>query len=167
MLHCLRERANRLRRQVIALCCLLALAGCASSHPPLPPPEMGPYRLDTGDTLRVIVYNQESLSAEYTIGDSGTISFPLLGEILARSLSVQDLQKKIFDGLNTGILVNPGVSVELTRYRPYFVVGEVGRPGDYAFTPGLNILTAVARAGGFTVRADERRMTVVRKADGR
>lgn len=123
----------------------------------------GPYRLDTGDVVRVLVYNQTGLSTEYKIGDNGTISLPLLGEVNARGLTAQELQKGIYDGLNNGIFVNPGVSVEVSQYRPFFVVGEVSKPGQYPYTPGMNVLGAVAAAGGFTVRADDRHMTMIRK----
>ena len=151
----------------------LALAGCAlvpsgsTVPPPLPAVAAGPYRLDAGDTVRVIVYNQQSLSTDYLVGDNGTISLPLLGEVRARGLSVQELQKGIYDGLNNGIFVNPGVSVEVAQYRPFFIVGEVSKPGQYSYASGLNVLGAVAVAGGFTVRADERHITMVRRQQGR
>jgi len=126
----------------------------------------GPYRLDAGDVVRVIVYNQQSLSTDYKVGDDGTISLPLIGQVKARSLTVQELQKAIYDGLNNGIFVNPGVSVEISQYRPFFVLGEVSKPGQYSYAPGMNVLGAVAVAGGFTVRADNRRMTMIRKVQG-
>lgn len=122
----------------------------------------GPYRLDAGDTVRVLVYNQTGLSTEYKVGDNGTISLPLLGEVKARGSTAQELQKAIYDGLNNGIFVNPGVSVEVSQYRPFFVVGEVSKPGQYPYTPGMNVLGAVAAAGGFTIRADDRNMTMIR-----
>jgi len=140
---------------------LLLVAACAVP-PPLPPADPGPYRLDAGDVVRVIVYNQQSLSTDYTVSDSGTISVPMVGEISARSLTVQELQSKIYDKLNNGILVNPGVSVQIAQSRPVFVVGEVSKPGQYPYMPKLNVLGAVASAGGFTVRADQSTVTVVR-----
>ncbi len=140
---------------------LLIVAGCAHP-PPLPPADPGPYRLDAGDVVRVIVYNQQSLSTDYTVSDSGTISIPMIGEIAARSLTVQELQAKIYEKLNNGVLVNPGVSVQLAQSRPVFVVGEVSKPGQYPYLPNLNVLAAVASAGGYTVRADQSYVTVVR-----
>jgi polysaccharide export outer membrane protein len=164
------EEGFLMRGIMVALCLLFTLAGCTGM--PLPPllpaaADTGPYRLDTGDVVRVLVYNQESLSTEYTVGDNGTISIPTLGEIRARALTAQELQKVIFDGLNNGVLVNPGVSVQLAQYRPFYIVGEVAKPGQYPFTPGLNVLGAVAVAGGFTIRADQRQMTVVRTQGNR
>lgn len=157
-----------MRGTVIALFCLLMLVACAAMTPliTLPAAETGPYRLDTGDTVRVIVYNQEGLSADYTVSDSGTISVPTLGEIRARGLTAPELQNSIHDGLSNGILVNPSVSVQLAQYRPFYVVGEVSKPGQYPYAPGLNILGAVAVAGGFTIRANQREVTVVRAQAG-
>lgn len=155
-----------MRGALIALCCLLVLSGCNGVPPPgLPAANEGPYRLDSGDKVRVIVYGEASLSTEYAVGDNGMISVPMIGDIKARSRTVQELQKQIKDGLKS-VLVNPSVSVEISQYRPFFIVGEVGKPGEYPYTTGLNVLTAVAMAGGFTVRADKNRMTVVRKKDG-
>ncbi len=148
--------------QIGGLLCILLTGGC-TGLPMLPASGNGPYRLDSGDQVRVIVYNQESLSAAYTVSDNGTISFPMLGEIKARALTPQELQKEIYDGLGNGVLVNPGISVEVTQYRPFFIVGEVAKPGQYPYVSGLNVLTAVAMAGGFTVRADETHPRVVRK----
>ena len=159
-----------MQRIVFVLFYALLLAACAGREPlqTLPPnADPGPYRLDTGDTVRVLVYNQESLSTEYTVGDNGTISVPTLGEIRARGLTALQLQGAIHNGLNDGILVNPGVSVELSKYRPFYIVGEVNKPGQYPYTPGLNILGAVAVAGGFTIRADRRVVTVVRTQTGK
>ena len=154
-----------MRGVTIALCCVLMLAGCMSPQPPAPTSIDGPYRLDSGDKVRVIVYGEQSLSTDYTVGDNGMISFPMIGDIAARSKTVQELQVQIKDGLKK-VLVNPSVSVEVSQYRPFYIVGEVGKPGEYPYTTGLNVLTAVAMAGGYTVRADKERMTVVRKKDG-
>jgi len=156
------KTAAKLRGLIGTIFCVLTLAGCAHPLPPLPVGASGSYQLDTGDTVRVIVYNQQSLSTDYIVGDSGTISIPMVGEVKARALTVQELQQQLYNKLNNGILVNPGVGVQLTQCRPIFVVGEVTKPGQYPYVPKLNVLEAVATAGGFTVRADKTYMTVVR-----
>jgi polysaccharide export outer membrane protein len=150
------------RAWACAIACVM-LAGCETQQaPPLPQAGGGMYRLNTGDTVRVLVYNQPSLSNDFTVNDDGTISFPMVGIVKARGQSVQDLEHDLYNRLNDGILVKPGVSVQLSQARPIFVVGEVGKPGQYPYVAKLNVLGAVAAAGGFTVRADRTRVTVVR-----
>lgn len=153
--------STMLRTWVCAIACAL-LAGCAQSPPPLPNGTVGIYHLGVGDTVRVIVYNQQSLSNDFTVGDDGTISVPMLGAVPARGKTVQELESDLYSKLNDGVLVKPGVSVQLAQSRPVFVVGEVGKPGQYPYLTKLNVLGAVAAAGGFTVRADRDQVTVVR-----
>lgn len=153
-------------RLSIVLCCVFLLAACSTpAHPPLPTADSGPYRLDSGDKIRVIVYGEQTLSTEYAVDDNGSISIPMVGEVTARAKTVADLRSEVADRLKK-VLVNPSVSVEIIEYRPFFIVGEVGKPGEYPFRSGLNVLAAVAMAGGFTVRADQERLTVVRNVDG-
>jgi polysaccharide biosynthesis/export protein len=148
---------------------VLAVLGCAQQQPPPLPSSAsnGAYRLNTGDTVRVLVYNQQSLSNDFTVTDDGTISFPMVGVVKARGETVQELEHDLYNKLNDGVLVKPGVSVQLAQARPIFVVGEVGKPGQYPFVAKLNVLGAVAAAGGFTVRADHNRVTVVRAMQDR
>jgi polysaccharide export outer membrane protein len=147
--------------------CAIILAGCAQTPPPLPVAATEQYRLGTGDTVRILVYNQQSLSNDFIVGDDGTISVPMLGAVAARGKTVQELERDLYNKLNDGILVKPGISVQLAQSRPIFVVGEVGKPGQYPYLAKLNVLGAVAAAGGFTVRADHSEVTVVRAVKDR
>jgi polysaccharide export outer membrane protein len=153
-------------RVIAAFCMLLVLAACAPRAPFLPTDGDGRYRLDSGDKVRVIVYNEQSLSTEYVVGDNGTISMPMVGEVMARGRTTDELRQAILAELRNGILVNPGASVEIAQFRPFFIVGEVAKPGQYPFVSGLNVLGAIAIAGGFTVRADKNHLVVVRSRDG-
>ena len=143
------------------------MMGCTHAPPPLPGANAGPYRLDTGDIVRVIVYNQQSLSTDYTVGDDGTISVPMVGGVKARAQTVDELQSDLYNKLNDGVLVKPGVSIQLAQARPIFVIGEVAKPGQYPYLAKLNVLGAVAVAGGFTVRADQRKVSVMRSVRDR
>jgi polysaccharide export outer membrane protein len=155
-----------MRRFLGLSCCVLLLAGCAKQLPTAPPVEDA-YRLDSGDRVRVIVYGETSLSTDYGVDDAGDISFPMIGQIEARNATAQDLRNRITSALvQKGILANPGVSVEITQYRPFFILGEVNKPGQYPSGSDLNILSAVAVAGGFTVRADKNDISVLRTKDG-
>jgi polysaccharide export outer membrane protein len=148
----------------IIFCCILVTACAQVDLPPLPLPQGTAYRLDTGDTVRVIVFNQQAFSTDYTVADDGTLSFPILGEIKARTLTVAELKQEIRAGLSNGVLKDPAVSVQLSQYRPFFVIGEVAKPGQYPYMPDLNALGAVAVAGGFSIRADEEHLSVLRKS---
>ena len=64
------------------------------------------------------------------------------------------------------MLRKPSVSVEVATYRPIYVLGEVNKPGQYPYQPGMTVVSAAAVAGGFTYRAVEDYASVVRTVDG-
>lgn len=157
------------RRYFLVFLATAPLAACASGGrlEPLPPPRPGPYVLGAGDTVRIIVFNQKQLTDTYELDDSGTIDLPLLGVIRAAGLTTPELAQKISSRLKAGgILLYPSVAVEITRYRPFYILGEVNKPGQYPFRPGMTVLTAVSLAGGFTYRAVESYAGIVRVMDG-
>jgi polysaccharide export outer membrane protein len=90
----------------------------------------------------------------------------MIGQIKAATRTVQQVQQDIYDKLNNGILVNPGVSVELSQARPVSVLGEVNRPGQFPYQSQMTVLSAVAAAGGFTVRADQNYVVITRSSQG-
>ncbi|NVN11644.1 polysaccharide biosynthesis/export family protein [Nguyenibacter vanlangensis] len=142
--------------RIVCLAALATLAGCApgSSLPPMPPPANVAYRLGAGDQLRVLTYNDLQLTNSFTVGDNGRIAFPLIGSIQASGLTTHELESAITSRLVAeGVLNHPSVSVEVTQYRPIFVLGEVAHPGQYPYMPGMTTLSAVALAGGYTYRA--------------
>ena len=111
-----------------------------------------PYRLGAGDRIRVTVFEQDGLTNTYSVDQSGYISFPLVGAIPARGHTAQQLEGEIAAKLRQGYLRDPDVSVEIDRYRPIFVMGEVGAAGQYSYVPGLTVQKAIAIAGGFSPR---------------
>lgn len=120
------------------------------------------YRLGSGDKVRVTVFGEADLSGEYEIDGSGVVAFPLIGEVKAIGGSARDLEKTIANKLLDGYLKNPVVSIEVLTYRPFFILGEVKRPGSYPYKNGLTVLNAVAMAGGYTYRAKQSRWLVTR-----
>lgn len=127
----------------------------------------GPYRLDSGDKLRVTVFEQASLTNSYTVDQAGHVSFPLIGSVPARGSTTQELAGAIAAELRKGYLRNPDVSVEVETYRPFYIMGEVRSPGQYTYVNGLTAQTAVAIAGGFTARASERTVEISRQINGK
>jgi polysaccharide export outer membrane protein len=124
------------------------------------------YRLGAGDKVRVIVFGEESLTGEFDVpGGTGTISFPLIGDVQAGGLTVDQLETEIEAKLKDGYLKAPHVSIEVLNYRPFYILGEVTKPGEYPYTNGLTVLNAVATANGFTYRADTRRVFIKRAND--
>ena len=118
------------------------------------------YRLGSADKLRVIVFGETSLSGEFVISDSGEIAFPLIGNVHAAGLTVAQFQEALRTKLADGYLRDPRVSAEVENYRPFYILGEVQKPGEYPFTSGLTVLNAVATAGGFTYRANTKLVTI-------
>ena len=147
---------------------LLALAGCSGGDLPLlDQPIAGPYALGTGDELRLTVFGQPQLSTTYFVSPQGTISVPLIGDVMASGRSSDQLSQEVREDLRErGMVVNPSVSVDIITYRPIYVLGEVEKPGAYPYQPGLTMLSAVALAGGFTYRGVTSGGTVVRTSHG-
>jgi polysaccharide biosynthesis/export protein len=155
-------------RFLCLLLCLSALA-CAPGRglPVLPESVPGAYRLGPGDVVRLITFGEESLTGEFRVSDSGMIALPLVGGIRASGLSPDALAVKVGETLVRGnLLRSPSVSAEVIAYRPIFVLGEVSKPGQFPYQPGMTVVTAVAVAGGFTYRAVDDYASVVRTQDG-
>ncbi len=156
-----------------ALASVLALAvlttGCTSYRPAPPAFHEAidkPYILDAGDTVRVTVFEQDGLTNTYAVDQSGYIAFPLVGPVPARGSTVQQVERALANKLRNGYLRDPDVSVQVDRYRPIFVMGEVGSAGQYSYVPGLTVQKAIALAGGYTPRAQQADADVTRSING-
>ena len=114
---------------------------------------VGAYTLGNGDQLRITVFGQPDLSGQFEVDGTGAISMPLIGQVQALGLTTPELESHIVSMLEGDYILNPRVSAEVINYRPYYILGEVNRPGEYPYTSGLTVLNAVAAAGGFTYRA--------------
>jgi polysaccharide export outer membrane protein len=118
------------------------------------------YRLGSGDKLRVITFGEESLTGEFSVSGGGKVSLPLVGEVQAAGLTVPEFQRGVENALKKGYMNQPRVSVEVINYRPFYILGEVTRPGEYPYTSGLTVLDAVATANGFTYRANTKKVWI-------
>jgi polysaccharide export outer membrane protein len=125
------------------------------------------YRLGTGDKIRVNVYGEEDLSGEFFVDSVGQVQLPLVGQVKAASLTVHEFVAEVTNALKEGYLKDPKVSVEVLNYRPFYIIGEVNKPGEYPFENGLNVLGAVALAGGYTYRANDSSVYVRRAGTGK
>lgn len=161
------------RPRLIAFACVAFVFGLSacSSYSPAPKTSqqtaLQPYHLDSGDRVRVTVFEQPGLSNTYTVDQAGYIAFPLVGQVAARGQTLPALEAAIADSLRKGFLRDPDVTIEIDRYRPVYVMGEVSRPGQYSYVPGMTAQTAVAIAGGFTPRGNQRDVDITRRVNGR
>lgn len=158
-----------LRPCVVALA--IALTGCAATAPPLETPTTpitaaGEYRLGPGDNVRVIVFGQEQLSGEFSVDGSGRIALPLIGEVEATGNSPRDLEARIAKRLSDGYVRDPKVSVEVLTFRPFYIIGEVNKPGQFPYASGMTALSAVAAAGGYTYRGRQDYVIITRTING-
>jgi len=117
------------------------------------------YKLDTGDKLRVIVFGEPDLGGEYEVDGSGFVRLPLIGQIPAAGIGLHDFEIRVKSALEEGYLKNAKVSIEVINYRPFYILGQVNKPGEYPFVNGMSVLNAVALAAvehGTDVGVDQR-----------
>ncbi len=155
---------------VHALLAAALLVGCSSYRPaPAAFHEVldHPYRLGAGDRVRITVFEQEGLTNTYAVDQSGYIAFPLIGAVAARGYTVQQVEGQIAEKLRQGYLRDPDITVEVDRYRPVFVMGEVGAAGQYSYVPGMTVQKAIAAAGGYSARANQSNVDVTRDINGK
>jgi polysaccharide biosynthesis/export protein VpsN len=128
--------------------------------------ELSSYKLGSGDTITIRVLGEEDLKRERVrLSDAGTISFPVLGEIRVKGLTVGGLEEYITKGLKGRYLLNPQVTVSIDEYRNFFVNGMVEKPGGYPFSPGMTVRKAISVAGGFKERASREKINIIRDDD--
>lgn len=160
--HTMNTRHDITIRSLLAL--LLAMALLAVTTGPVRAqtgPEQNQYHLGTGDLIRIQVHNEDDLTLEARITSAGSVHFPFLGDIQVSGRTPVQLQTQITDGLRGDFLVDPKVSVSILDYRPFYVNGEVKKPGGFPFKPGLTVQKAIALAGGLTERASSSKIYII------
>jgi polysaccharide export outer membrane protein len=172
-----REWSQKMVRVIVALAVGVALAcGVAQAEPvnsaptsaqgpkatALPPEAAASYRLGAGDKLHIITFDEAQLTGDFYVGSDGKISLPMIGDVPARGRTESELRYDIEARLKDGYILNPTVSVQVLVYRPFYILGEVNKPGEYPYTDGLTVMRAVATAGGFTYRANTKRVFIKR-----
>jgi protein involved in polysaccharide export with SLBB domain len=166
--------------KVLRILPLLLLSGCAlpfgtySSGAPVPGPSAGPdgaitadqaladYHLGPGDQLRVTVFDEPDLSGDFTVSTQGTLSIPLVGDLPAAGKTGPEFAAALEERLRKGLVKEPRVSTQILLYRPFYILGEVGKPGTYPYPGAMTVLNAIATGGGFSYRADTRHVYIKR-----
>lgn len=118
------------------------------------------YTLGAGDKLRITVFGEPDLSGEFEVDGTGVVALPLIGIVHAAHSTLRGFEQTLHDKLADGYLKQPRVSVEVLNYRPFFILGEVVKPGSYPYVSGMTLVNAVALAGGYTYRANTARVTL-------
>ena len=126
----------------------------------------GNYTLGSGDQIEITVYGEPDLTTKVKIDKSGVITFPFIGDIQAIGSTTKALEKRIHDGLLGDYLIEPQVTVSVVSYRPFFIHGQVKRPGGYPFQDDLTLDKAIALAGGLANRASNSDWKITRIVDG-
>jgi protein involved in polysaccharide export with SLBB domain len=142
---------------LLALCSSLPTSAAAPLNAPAPAaaaPEAYDYVLGPGDVVRIIVFGEQSLTGEFTVAGNGILSFPLIGDVQASGKTIEDLRDEITAALQNGYVKDPKVSAEVLNFRPYYILGEVAKPGQYPYSNRITVMNAIATAGGFTYRAN-------------
>jgi polysaccharide biosynthesis/export protein len=139
----------------------------STTQPTLPPVQaQAPgYVVGAGDQIRITVFGEPELTGDYNVGAQGSISYALIGDVPVAGLSTEEVAALLATRLRDGYLQDPRVSVAVVTYRPFYILGEVQRPGTYPYAPDLTVMSAVATAGGFTYRANQR-MGYIRSVGG-
>lgn len=153
----------------LGIALLLPLSGNAGriwTKAPPPVARESSFRLSPGDKLKINTFGEPSLSGEFEISSAGTIGFPLIGEVQAAGREAQEVQRAITAALADGFVIDPKVTVDVANFRPIYILGEVNKPGEYPYAMGLTVRGAVAKADGFTYRANEKRVFIKRAGDG-
>jgi protein involved in polysaccharide export with SLBB domain len=154
---------NRIITVITFVCVMigLSLSSLTFAQAALGPGDTaGDYQLGVADELRITVFNEPNLSGQFVVNSNGMLSLPLIGEVRGAGVTVDQLRGRITQQLADGYLRDPKVSIQVLTYRPYYILGEVNKPGKYAYSSGLTVLNAVATAEGFTYRANKRRVFV-------
>lgn len=147
-------RSLRLLLFIVGITCVFA------NYVNLNATEIPAYKLGPGDKVRVTVFNEKDLSGDFDVSDQGLIALPLIGQVKVAGLTISQVEAIVTQKYGKDYLVDPHVTVEVLNYRPFFILGEVQKPGSYPYVSGMTVENAVALAGGYTPRANKDRIVI-------
>lgn len=155
---------------------LLLLTACATTESNYPNDLADQVReslsataLGPGDAFEIRVYREKDLSGTFQVSPSGTIDYPFLGRIEVNGLTSSDLARKLCEGLGTGFLKDPYVTVQVTDFQSkrIYVLGQVTKPGTFRYEDGMSIIQAITLAGGLTQGSRPNATVVTRVLNGK
>lgn len=147
------------------------LVGCASTTPgntrtQFPVILEDTYTVGAPDELKIAVYPQQELNQVVQIRPDGKITMNLIGDVFVEGRTPEEVDALLTKRLST-YLKGAEVTVTVTEFlsKRYYVVGEVGQPGRYAYVGKTSVVDAVMEAGSYTRRADIGRFILVRPSE--
>lgn len=159
------------RKATILSAFSVMLVGCnggLASLSPIPAAPAGPQRVETGDSIKIVIDDIDGTDGNYVVSSAGTISLPYINELQVRGLTIPEVQTKIAQAYRSaGIFNNPEVNVQPAELRPFYVLGEVARPGEFQYRQGMTVQAAISAAGGYTYRANKNEVEITRTINGR
>ncbi len=144
---------------------LFSLTALAQQTEPAAAEGADNYVLGPGDAIRIKVFGEPELDLDVQLTDSGTLNYPFLGTVKVTGMTLKQVEQRIYNGLKGDYFVEPNVFVGMVQYRPFYIHGEVKKPGGYPYQPGMTVDQAVALAGGLTERASKEKIFVAREGD--
>lgn len=144
---------------------LFSLTALAQQAEPAAAEGADNYVLGPGDAIRIKVFGEPELDLDVQLTDSGTLNYPFLGTVKVTGMTLKQVEQRIYNGLKGDYFVEPNVFVGMVQYRPFYIHGEVKKPGGYPYQPGMTVDQAVALAGGLTERASKEKIFVAREGD--
>ena len=148
----------------LLLCVFLLPAWAQENHAPAKQPaakdvaaslNTEDYRLGAGDKVHIVVFGETDLTGDYDVDGSGNVRMSLIGEVEAAGISLRDFEKRVKTALDNGYMKDAQVSVSVVNYRPFYIIGEVNKPGEYPYVNNMSVLNAIALAGGYAYRANQ------------
>lgn len=126
------------------------------------------YRIGPGDILQVSVWKEEGLQQEVLVRPDGGMSFPLAGDIQAGGKTVQQLQTALTQQIKR-FIPDPVITVMVIQVQnnKVFVVGKVNRPGEFVATHYVDVMQALAMAGGLNAYANSNNINILRRVRGK
>lgn len=143
----------------------IALGACTTAPVYIEPPyqpatSRQPYRISTGDKIKIVTFGEERLSGEFLVHGNGKISFPLFGDVPARGLTIAELVDSLTGRLAPDYVRDPQMTAEVISFQPVYILGEVARPGQFPYVEGMTMYALIAQAGGLSYRANRKRAYV-------
>jgi polysaccharide biosynthesis/export protein len=127
-----------------------------------------PYRLGVGDEIRLVIADVPEMTGSFPISSDGTIALPVVSDVPLAGLTLEEAKTALRNRLSKNV-VNLSMAVEISRFRPFFILGDVQKPGSYNWLPDLTIEKAVALAGGYRAHSDlfQAAVTGIRASESR